>query len=95
MHQAAPARIRAGLAGYSRAMIDYDSAVPPYRQVASLIEARIRSGELAPGARVPSIVTLSQQYGVAKNTARRALRELADRELIEVIQGWGSFVKHN
>jgi len=74
-------------------MVNYESAVPPYRQVADLIEARIRSGELAPGARVPSITTLSQEYGIAKGTARRALGELADRGLIEVIPGWGSFVR--
>jgi GntR family transcriptional regulator len=72
--------------------VNYDSAVPPYRQVAGFIEARVRSGELAPGSRVPSIVTLAQQYGIAKNTARRALRDLADRGLIQIIPGWGSFV---
>lgn len=73
-------------------MIDYDSAVPPYRQLADELESRIRSGELAPGARVPSITTLTQEFGVAKNTARRAIGELAEMGLVEVIQGWGTFV---
>ena len=73
-------------------MIDYDSAIPPYLQVANLLERRIRSGELAPGARVPSITTLSQEFGIAKNTARRALMTLAERELVEIIPGWGTFV---
>jgi GntR family transcriptional regulator len=75
-------------------MINQQSAVPPYRQVADLIEQRIRSGELAPGDRVPSITTLSQEFGIAKGTARRALGELADRGLIEITPGWGSFVRN-
>lgn len=74
-------------------MINRDSAAPPYRQLANLIEQRIRSGELAPGARVPSITTLAQEYGIAKGTARRALVELVNRGLIETTPGWGSFVK--
>jgi DNA-binding GntR family transcriptional regulator len=74
-------------------MINQQSAVPPYRQVADLIERRIRSGELAPGDRVPSITTLSQEYGIAKGTARRALQELASRGLVEITPGWGTFVK--
>lgn len=74
-------------------MVDYDSARPPYLQVADRLEAQIRSGELAPGARVPSINRLVQEYGIAKNTARRALNELRERGLVVIEQGWGTFVK--
>jgi DNA-binding GntR family transcriptional regulator len=34
-----------------------------------------------------------QEYGVARNTARRAIGVLADEGLITVRQGWGTFVK--
>jgi DNA-binding GntR family transcriptional regulator len=79
-------------------MIDYDGETPPYRQVANILAARIKSGELPPGARVPSITTLSQEYGIAKNTARRALTYLASEEagrLVIIQQGWGTFVRQD
>jgi GntR family transcriptional regulator len=72
--------------------IDHDSPVPPYLQVVGIIEAQIASGELASGARVPSITTLVQTYGIAKNTAIRALGHLRDRGLVEIKPGWGTFV---
>jgi DNA-binding GntR family transcriptional regulator len=65
---------------------------PPYKQVTRFIRAQIESGELPPGARVPSITTLIQEYGIARNTARHALSILADDGLIEITLGWGSFV---
>ena len=41
----------------------------------------------------PSITTLMQEYGIARNTARHALAVLAEGGLIEITPGWGSFVK--
>jgi GntR family transcriptional regulator len=73
-------------------MIDHDAAEFPYVQLANILAARIESGELAPGQRVPSITTLVQVYGVGKNTARRALAELQSRGLVVVRQSWGTFV---
>jgi DNA-binding transcriptional regulator YhcF (GntR family) len=35
--------------------IDHESAVPPYRQLAGILRDQIQSGELAPGAAVPSV----------------------------------------
>jgi GntR family transcriptional regulator len=74
-------------------MIDYDSETPPYKQVSGILAARIKSGELPPGARVPSITTLVQEFGIAKNTARRALNDLVEQDLAVIRQGWGTFVK--
>ena len=73
-------------------MIDRGSPVPPWRQVADLVRERIASGELPPGAML-SIVTLAQEYGIAKGTARKVLAALRDEGLIEITPGWGSFVK--
>lgn len=61
--------------------------------MASILRDRIRTGDLAPGARVPSISYLMQHYGIARNTARRAVAVLADEGLIVIRQGWGTFVK--
>jgi GntR family transcriptional regulator len=73
--------------------IDYDSPVPPYRQIAGFIRARIESGELADGARLPSITQLMQTYGIARTTAVKAMKVLADAGLAEIVPGWGSYAK--
>ncbi len=73
--------------------VDHDAADPPYLQVAAALRDRIRSGDLPPGARVPSITYLMQEYGIARNTARRAIGVLADEGLVTVRQGWGTFVR--
>lgn len=73
--------------------IDHSSAVPPYRQLAEILRGQIGSGELAPGAMVPSVKRLRQQYGVAETTARKAVALLRDEGLVESVTGWGTFVK--
>jgi DNA-binding GntR family transcriptional regulator len=65
---------------------------PPYQQVANDLEADIRSGRLKSGDRVPSLTTLSQEYGLAKNTIVKAIGILKAKGLVESRQGWGNFV---
>jgi DNA-binding GntR family transcriptional regulator len=72
--------------------VDHDAADPPYLQVTRDLKRRINSGEFPPGARMPSISDLMHAYGIARNTARRALHELADEGLVQIRQGWGTFV---
>jgi DNA-binding GntR family transcriptional regulator len=74
-------------------VVDHGSAVPPSRQIANELRERIASGDIPPGGRLPSITMLMQTYGVARNTARRSLAILEDENLIEIVHGWGSFVK--
>jgi DNA-binding GntR family transcriptional regulator len=45
-------------------------------QVRDVLRQKILSGELVPGAMVPSIVTIHQDYGIAKTTARKVLAAL-------------------
>lgn len=45
-------------------------------QIAAQLRDKIMSGELQPGARVPSERSLADQYGVAVNTAKAALARL-------------------
>lgn len=66
--------------------------IPPWMQVRDVLRERILSGELPPGAMVPSIVAIHQEYGVAKTTARKVLTALRDEGLIVTTPGWGSFV---
>ncbi|MFG2638864.1 GntR family transcriptional regulator [Streptomyces sp. NPDC048362] len=63
-----------------------------YVAVADHIEARIRTGELQPGARLPAERDLAQEYGVAYLTVRRAAQVLRERDLIVTVHGRGTFV---
>jgi GntR family transcriptional regulator len=65
--------------------------VAPWRQILAQLRAEIDSGGLAPGDRVPSIVELSQTYGVAETTARKALAALK-AEGLTVTSPMGTFV---
>ncbi len=66
--------------------------VPLYYLISSALEQRIRSGELAPGARVPGEKDLAEEYGVSPITARAAMRMLLDQNLIVRYPGRGTFV---
>ena len=72
--------------------IDADLPVFVWRQIADDLAALIDAGELTAGARLPSEADLAESYGVARNTVRRALRELADHERITVLHGKGTYV---
>ncbi|WP_129307507.1 winged helix-turn-helix domain-containing protein [Streptomyces sp. L2] len=65
-----------------------------YMQVADHIAARIKAGELRPGARLPGERDLADEYGVAHLTARRATRELRERGLVVTLPSKGSFVAY-
>lgn len=91
--QGSCASVLSDLGKYAAVMVNPESDLPPYRQVADIIARQIESGELAPGQRVPSITTLVQTYGIAKNTAIRALNYLEKEGLVVIRQGWGTFVR--
>lgn len=77
---------------YGAVMIDPDSPVPPYRQVAAILRARIESGQIP--VRLPGERSIADELGVAIGTARKAVAVLRDEEdLVETIPGWGTFVK--
>jgi DNA-binding GntR family transcriptional regulator len=63
-----------------------------YVQVAASIRARIEQGDIGPGDPVPSITQLTQEHGVARQTAAKALKLLADDGLIRQYPGLGYFV---
>lgn len=57
------------------------------------LRERIDSGELTPGDKLPSERVLAETYGVARNTAREAIRLLAEQGLVTVEHGRGVFVR--
>jgi AcrR family transcriptional regulator len=56
------------------------------------LRARIESGELKPGARVPSARQIMRKWGVANATAAKALAALADQGLVRARPGVGTVV---
>lgn len=67
--------------------------VPLYEEVANRITYLIEEGTFRPGDRVPSIRSLSQQFGVSINTIKQAYAFLEDRRLIEARPQSGYFVR--
>ena len=65
----------------------------PSRTIAEAIRNKIESGELPPGAQLPSERDLASTYGTARNTAREAIRILSDAGLVITDHGKGSFVR--
>jgi GntR family transcriptional regulator len=63
------------------------------RQIADDLRARIDSGDLAPGDRLPGEPALVTTYGVAKETARRALTLLVTEGLAVRRRGSGTYVR--
>jgi GntR family transcriptional regulator len=69
------------------------SAVPPYRQIAAWLRSRIDAGEFRPGEDpLPSEKDLVDLFGVARDTARRAVQVLREEGLVETIPQRGSYV---
>jgi DNA-binding FadR family transcriptional regulator len=70
--------------------------VPAYQLLSDALRARIITGELKPGEKLPVEPDLSAQYGVSRSTAREALRVLASQNLITTTRGvaGGSFVAY-
>jgi hypothetical protein len=64
-----------------------------YVRLATLLRREIAAGNLTPGMPTPSITTLSQQYGHARQTCAKALRTLEDEGLLVRIPGLGYYVK--
>lgn len=63
-------------------MYGHYMATPLYQKIRTELEARIRSGELAPGAKVPTEAELQAEHGVSRSVAQRALNDLAQAGLV-------------
>ena len=74
-------------------MVDHMSPVPLYEQLADLLAARIESGELAPGAPLPSESYLQQEHGLSRVTVRAAMRALRERGLVVTLPQRGTYVR--
>ncbi|SRR6266487_1320175 len=68
-------------------------ADPMYRQIAEDLREQIESGDLRPGAQLPTEIELREHYGNAsRNTVRDAIKWLTTRGLVVTQPGRGTFV---
>lgn len=63
-----------------------------WQRVAREVEAKIASGELAPGAMLRGERAMAEEHGVAISTIRRAIRDLRDRGLVVTLPHKGTFI---
>jgi DNA-binding GntR family transcriptional regulator len=63
-----------------------------YLRIAADIRRRIEADELKPGQPAPSITTLCQEWGVARETAAHALQVLEAEGLVKRYPGRGYYV---
>ena len=62
------------------------------QSVSAAVLERIRTGEFAPGDRLPTEKVLMQEYGVGRNSVREAVQALVTLGLVEVRPGRGATV---
>jgi GntR family transcriptional regulator len=74
-------------------VIDPSSDRAVYKQIADHLRAAIGRERLGPGDQLPSETQLMAHYGVARMTARNALRLLQDEGLITAEHGRGVYVR--
>ncbi|MBP0460591.1 TetR/AcrR family transcriptional regulator C-terminal domain-containing protein [Streptomyces montanisoli] len=73
-------------------MTDATARQAPYRRIVGELRRRIETGDLAPGARVPSTRELTRACGIAMATATKVLTELRREGLVRAVPGVGTVV---
>jgi GntR family transcriptional regulator len=72
-------------------VIDPDSALPPYEQLAIILGDEIVQGTLS--GRIPSVHEISEHHGVSHRTAARALSMLKGEGKLVSVPGKGHYVR--
>lgn len=70
-----------------------DERLPLYQRLRDEIAARIAAGDWLPGEPIPTEAELTQLYGVATGTVRKAVDALVSEGLLQRRQGRGTFVR--
>lgn len=64
-----------------------------YQEIVDQIQAQVQSGALSPGDRLPPERELAEQFGVSRTAVREAIKSLAEKGLVTVEVGRGTFVR--
>jgi putative hydrolase of HD superfamily len=74
-------------------LLDPQDPRRPNEQIAAIIRAAILTGELKPGARLPSGEQLAEHFGVTRATVANAMRKLSDEGFVRSVTGSGVYVR--
>lgn len=74
-------------------MLNPDSPVPLYRQLADRLAAEVRQGKLGVGDKLPSEPELARTHAIGRPTVRQATDLLVQEGLVERRRGSGTFVR--
>jgi GntR family transcriptional regulator len=73
-------------------VLNSDTGLPLYRQLAEELSSQIYSGKFAVGARIPAESELATTYAIGRPTVRQATDLLVRRGLLERRRGSGTYV---
>jgi DNA-binding transcriptional regulator YhcF (GntR family) len=76
----------------AKVLLDLDSAVAAWRQIADQLRTLIVEGALPPGEALPPVRRLAIDLGVHFNTVAEAYRSLAAEGFLEIAHGHGARV---
>lgn len=74
-------------------MLNPQSPIPLYHQLADILIRRIRSGEYPPGTRIPPETSLAASCSIGRPTARQAIDLLVRKGMVERRRGSGTYVR--
>jgi GntR family transcriptional regulator len=74
-------------------MLNPQSPIPLYRQLADQLQEQIRCSNFAPGSRIPSEHQLAAEHGIGRPTVRQAIDLLVRKGLLTRRRGAGTFVR--
>lgn len=77
----------------NRDSINLDSPILLYEQIKAGIKELIKTNNLKAGDKIPNESELCERFDVSRITIRRAIKELGEEGIIEVIRGKGTFVR--
>lgn len=73
-------------------MIAPSSATPVFQTIKDFLLREIQAGTWKEGDAIPSEAALAQQFNVSRMTVNRAVRELTSEQILNRIQGSGTYV---
>jgi GntR family transcriptional regulator len=73
-------------------MLNPQSPMPLYHQLADILLSGIRAGEFPPDTRIPSELSLAASYGIGRPTVRQAIDMLVRKGMLVRKRGSGTYV---
>ena len=72
--------------------LDTASGVPIYRQIVDWVKVGVAGGQLCAGEQLPTVRQMAVDLNVNYNTVSRAYMELERMDVVNTLQGKGTFV---